>query len=264
MTTSSPDVKECNRAQAREKSSDATGTFSEAGGALDGGPLAFCLSRVCRFHGISVSLSGVLAGLPLENGFLVPSCFARAAARAGMTCRAVRAPLERLNPHLAPIVLILKEGRACVLTSLDLVDRRARLLFPELEEGVTSLDLDELADSYVGYAFYLKPVFRFDERAPSYTKKRPAHWFWSTLSENRAIYRDVIVAAVLTNTFALAMPLFTMNIYNRVIPNRAMETLWVTAIGVFIMICSDYLIQRARSSLVDNAAPGRTPVSPPC
>lgn len=218
-----------------------------------GGPLAQCLARVCQFYGVSVSMDALLAGLPLANEFLVPSCFGRAAARAGMASRIVRSPLGRLNPSLAPMILLLKDDGACVLTALDLKKGQARLVFPELPDGAAVVTLEELEDQYGGYAFYLKPQFRFDERAPSY-RERKAHWFWSSISENRAIYRDVLVAAFVTNIFALAMPLFTMNIYNRVIPNRATDTLLATAAGVLIMVFADLMISSARSRLVDKAA----------
>lgn len=219
-----------------------------------GGPLAFCLLRVASMHGLSVSADRLLAGLPLENDVLVPSCLDRDAARAGMVARAVRAPLRKLNAALAPIILILSENSACVLLSLDSRAGTARALFPELGEGEAALSLEELEARYSGYAFYIKPVFRFDERAPSYKRDRSANWFWSSISENRTLYRDVITASAIGNIFALAMPLFTMNVYNRIIPNRAMNSLWVTAIGVLIMVTADFLLNATRSRLVDNAA----------
>lgn len=218
-----------------------------------GGPLALCLSRLCLVYGISVSSDRLLSGLPLSGGVLTPSCFGRAAAKAGMTSRIVRSPLRRLNTVLFPLVLVLEGNNACMLVAVDWHNRAARAFFPELgEESV--VPLDNLEARYSGYAFYAKPLFRFDERAPSYRERRTSHWFWSSISENRHIYRDVIVASMIGNIFALAMPLFTMNIYNRIIPNRATDSLWVTAIGVLIIASADYMLQSARSHLVDNAA----------
>ena len=219
-----------------------------------GGPLALCLLRIASMHGLSVSADRLLAGLPLENGMLIPSCLDRAAARAGMTSRVVRAPLGRLNTALAPMILVLSDNTACVLLSLDLKGAAARVLFPELGQGEAAVPLQELEARYSGYAFYVKPLFRFDERAPSYNGDRGGNWFWSSISENRGLYRDVIVASAIANVFALAMPLFTMNVYNRIIPNRAMDSLWVTAVGVLIMVAADYLLNTTRSRLVDNAA----------
>ena len=101
---------------------------------------------------------------------------------------------------------------------------------------------------------YLKPQFKFDERAGTDGKKRKGHWFWETLATEKNIYRDVIIASLLSNIFAFAMPLFVMNVYNRVVPNNAVETLWVMAIGVFIMITADFALHMARGYLTDLAA----------
>lgn len=220
----------------------------------EGGDLAFCLLKISQIHGLFVSLERILSGLPLENDILVPSCFERAAAKAGMTSRITRAPLGKLNTALLPLVLVLSENRACVLLSMDRQNGVARVLFPELGDGETTIELSRLETLYSGYAFYVKPLFRFDERAPSYNRKRSSSWFWSSISENRPIYRDVITASAISNVFALAMPLFTMNIYNRIIPNRAMDSLWVTAAGVLIMVSADFLLHMARTHLVDKAA----------
>lgn len=218
-----------------------------------GGPLLFCLEKICSLHGLSVSQDKLLSGLPLEGDFLTPSSLSRAAANGGMTSRIVRSPLDRLNLALLPMILILEDNAACVLMAVDRKKGAARVYFPELGEE-TAVPLADIESRFTGYAFYVKPLFRFDERTPSYRKKGEGHWFWSTITESRPLYRDVIAASAVSNVFALAMPLFTMNIYNRIIPNRALSSLWATAIGVLIMILSDVLLQSARARLVDNYA----------
>ena len=64
------------------------------------------------------------------------------------------------------------------------------------------------------------------------TKRR--HWFWGTLAASWKIYRDVLVASFLINVLGLVTPFFILNVYDRVIPNNAFETLWVLAIGISI------------------------------
>ena len=217
-----------------------------------GGPLLSCLEKICGLHDLSVSRDKLLSGLPLEGDILSPSCLSRAAANGGMTSRIVRSPLGRLNLALLPMILILEGNAACVLMAVDPKKEAARVYFPEFADE-TAVPLAEIESRYTGYAFYVKPLFIFDERAPP-TKRSGGHWFWSTITESRWLYRDIIAASLVSNVFALAMPLFTMNIYNRVIPNRALSSLWATAMGVLIMVLSDVLLQSARSRLVDNYA----------
>ncbi|MEG1823725.1 MAG: type I secretion system permease/ATPase [Cloacibacillus sp.] len=219
-----------------------------------GGPLASSLLAVARFHGRRISLDAMLAGLPLEGGLLTPSSFCRAAEKAGLTARFVQGPIERLNPLLMPAVLLLEEDSSCVLFSVDTERGAARVVFPEVEDGEVSVGLEELASRFSGYAVYMAPLFKFDERAPSYEKEKKGHWFWEKISLQRPLYRDIILASVLSNLFAFAMPLFVMNVYNRVVPNNAIESLWVMAVGVFIMVTADFVLHMARGYLVDVAA----------
>jgi ATP-binding cassette subfamily C protein LapB len=82
-------------------------------------------------------------------------------------------------------------------------------------------------------------------------KARRTHWFWSEVWKVRREFWPVLLAALIVNLLALAVPLFTMNVYDRVIPNKAVPTLWVLALGVFIALGWDFILRIARSQLVD-------------
>ena len=236
-------------------SAETTTAPREASGLPGGGPLAASLTLIAALHGRRISRDALLSGLPMENGVLTPTLFSRAAKRAGLASKIIKSPLERINGLLCPAVLILGGSRACVVTSIDAAAEKASVIFPgEMDEGTAELPFETLRDIYTGYVIYLKPQFKFDERAGADDKRRKGHWFWETLATEKNIYRDVIIASLLSNIFAFAMPLFVMNVYNRVVPNNAVETLWVMAIGVFIMITADFALHMARGYLTDLAA----------
>ncbi|WP_455598772.1 type I secretion system permease/ATPase [Cloacibacillus sp.] len=240
---------------AAEHLSTETAAPREASSLPGGGPLAASLTLIATLHGRRISRDALLSGLPMENGILTPALFLRAAKRAGLASKIIKSPLERINGLLCPAILILGGSRACVLTAIDAAAERASVIFPgEMDEGTAELPFEALRDIYTGYVIYLKPQFKFDERAGTTDKKRKGHWFWETLATEKNIYRDVIIASLLSNIFAFAMPLFVMNVYNRVVPNNAVETLWVMAIGVFIMITADFALHMARGYLTDLAA----------
>ena len=214
-----------------------------------------CLKAIATFHQHEVSSEALIAGLPLEEGKLIPSVFGRAASRAGLTARIVKSKLSALNPALLPAVLLLEPGRACVLLALDLKGQKAQVIFPELSEAAIEMPLDELYAGYSGEAIYVRPKFRADNVSePGVKKQRDQHWFWGVIRENRRLYRDIVLGSVAVNLFALAMPLFVLNVYDRVVPNQATETLWVLAIGVFIVLCFDLALRLMRSGFVDLAA----------
>ena len=67
------------------------------------------------------------------------------------------------------------------------------------------------------------------------------------------IYRHVAFASVVINLIGVISPLFVMNVYDRVIPNNAVDTLWVLAIGILIAYLFDFLLRNLRSYFVDVA-----------
>jgi ATP-binding cassette subfamily C protein LapB len=216
-------------------------------------PLLDCLVELSRIHGRPATRAALTAGLPLEKGALTPSLFARAASRAGLSARVVRRPLERIDAALLPAVLLLSGDEACVLLGWDEARTTARLLFPDTAQGTVLLSRDDLLARYAGVAIFARPHFRFDQRTPEVGAIRLRHWFWGALAEQWPVYRDVLAAALLINVIALAMPLFTMNVYDRVVPNRAFETLWVLALGVLLMIGVDMVLRQLRGYFIDLA-----------
>ncbi|WP_414635684.1 type I secretion system permease/ATPase [Aromatoleum sp.] len=212
-----------------------------------------CLLLVARAHGIATTRDAAIAGLPLHGGHLVPSLFARAARRVGMSSNIVKRPAERLNAALLPAILLFRGDEACVLLGWSDDGRRARLVFPDLGESVVELAREELEARYAGFAIYVRPMLRFDARAPEVKQVRRKHWFWSVIGENAALYRDVLMAAFMINLFALATPLFVMNVYDRVVPNNAIDTLWVLAIGIVVVLIGDFTLRTMRGYFVDLA-----------
>lgn len=212
-----------------------------------------CLILVARAHGASLTRDAALAGLPLAGGGLTPALLSRAARRAGLSSRIVQRPLERLNDALLPAILLLDGNEACILVGWEEGRSVARVVFPELGEAAVDMPAAELARRYLGRAIYLRPRFRFDARTPQVRASRHGHWFWSVIAENRSLYRDVLLAAFAINVFAVAMPLFVMNVYDRVVPNRAIETLWVLAAGVFVVLVAEFVLRTMRRYFVDLA-----------
>ena len=200
-------------------------------------PLLDCLVEVCRLHGVGASRASLSAGLPLVAGRLTLELAERAAARAGMSARLQRLPLVEIDGAALPAVLILAGNKACVLQGFG--PEGARVLLPETGQGSITLSRDELAQRYSGVVLFVRPHFRFDQRSPVQRPTRRGHWFWSAVLAQRFVYRDVLLAALLVNLFALAFPLFSMNVYDRVVPNNAVETLWALAIGVTLILLAD-------------------------
>jgi ATP-binding cassette subfamily C protein LapB len=216
-------------------------------------PLLDCLLEVARLHGLSASRASLSAGLPLQEGRLSLAQAERAAARCGMSAKLQRLPLEQLDAVALPAILILHGDQACVLLGWT-DDGRARVLLPETSQGAVHMPGDVLRERYSGVALFARPHFRFDARSPQVRATRSGHWFWGTIAQQRMVYRDVLWAALLINVFALAFPIFTMNVYDRVVPNNAVETLWALGVGILVVITADLVLRLLRSHFVDEAS----------
>src|SRR5687767_14087818 len=184
-----------------------------------------CLVEVTRLLGRPTSRAALSAGLPLTKVGMTPALYGRAAARAGLATRVLRRPLEAIDAVLLPVVLLLKGDSACVLMGWSEDNQTASVLLPEAGQGVVQLSRAVLVGRYVGSVITARPQFRFEQRAPPAGSFRSQHWFWGAMFEQMPLYRDVMAAALLINVFALALPLFTVNVYGRVVPNFAVETL---------------------------------------
>lgn len=220
---------------------------------LNPDPLLDCLLEVCRLHGVNASRASLSAGLPLQDGRLTLSLAERAAQRAGMFSKLQRVKPNKIDAATLPAVLILRGNDACVLLGWT-AEGDARVLMPETGQGAVVMARKDLARRYSGVVLYVRPHFRFDERTPEVRATTKGHWFWSAIASQRLVYRDVLWAAFLINLFALAFPIFTMNVYDRVVPNHAIETLWVLALGLMLVLLADFYMRKLRSHFVDEAS----------
>ncbi len=216
-------------------------------------PLLDSLVEVCRLHGQNASRAGLSAGLPLGADGCLPLAQAeRAAARAGMSTKLLRQGLAEIDALALPVILLTKDRKACVL--LGWQGDEARVLLPETGQGTVMLARDALEARHNGLVLFVRPHFRFDNRTPEVRPPRAGHWFWGAILAQRFVYRDILWGAALINVFAIAMPMFTMNVYDRVVPNAAVETLWALSIGMVLILCADLVMRKLRSRFVDEAS----------
>lgn len=210
------------------------------------------LVALTRLLGRPLSAQALTAGLPLVDGLLTPDLFPRAAERAGLSARLLRRSLSAIDRLVLPCVLLLRDRRAVVLVRLD-DEGNAELLLSDTSDGSLTIPLRELAELYSGYAFFAKPTIGFAQRERELTTERSGHWFWTTILRQWPIYGEVLIAAAMINCFAIATSLFAMNVYDRVVPNNAIETLWALTVGILIVLLFDFLLKTLRGYFVDAA-----------
>lgn len=213
--------------------------------------LLSCLNVLIKYYHKPNSLAAILAGLPLKNNMLDMELFLTALNRLDLSGKILQLPLSNLTAMAVPIILILKNQRTGIVTSVD--NDKINIIQPEISETPNEITLAELQNDYTGTAILVSPIHHFDSRTEEPGKTKTNQWFWVVMKRAWAIYGEIIVASFLINIFALASPLFIMNVYDRVVPNNATATLWVLTSGIFIVFIFDFIMRNLRAYFIDAA-----------
>ncbi|MEA1914551.1 MAG: type I secretion system permease/ATPase [Campylobacterota bacterium] len=228
-----------------------------------------CLAIFSKMNGRPFSKESLITGLPVSSNRNTPilfskhnskSLFSRAASKAGFKTKVMRTKLKDINPLLLPAILLLDrnneadELEACILLGFDEEFQNARITLPEAPEVENVVSIEALEKIYFGFTILLKKELNFKENESALSSVKESHWLWGSIKIVRHVYRDVIIASLLINLFVLSTPLFTMNVYDRVIPNNATDTLWILAIGVVVIYMIDILLKFLRSYFLETAA----------
>ncbi|MDG1064914.1 MAG: type I secretion system permease/ATPase [Luminiphilus sp.] len=215
--------------------------------------LLACLVIVARHHGLPATPDSLSAGLPSTEGGINASLLQRAARRVGLHSRLKKLSLESIPASVCPAILLLENGDACVYLGQNNAGS-ADVIYPRLVNAPVEEAFDTLEAKFTGFALLARPKFYFDSRVDSSDLKREGHWFWSAIRGNIPVYKDVLVAAFFINLFALAVPIFMMNVYDRVVPNAAFDTLWVLSTGVVLVLVADMVLKSMRGHFLDLAS----------
>lgn len=236
-----------------EAQTDLGATVNKAG-SVD--TLLECLVFLTAHYGRAKSAGALSAGLAHDPSHpLRPQLFCDAAERIGLKARIVkRADFSSIAAASLPCVLITDQKNALVLLERQ-AGQGAYKVFDPADKSTRTLTEAELRAVYSGYAIYVhpQPEFLNPERAEHKDKdsKGTRHWFWSLVEEGRGIYGMVLLASVFINLFVLVSPLFIMNVYDRVIPNNAIETGWALGLGALCVFVFDFVIRTIRGYLID-------------
>ncbi|MFJ6023517.1 type I secretion system permease/ATPase [Brevundimonas sp. NPDC092305] len=190
-------------------------------------------------------------GMALDDGRLPLDQVEKAMRRAGLSARATPLGVEEAPESLLPALLLMRDGGVRVLMSK--AGGEAVVLSPETGGGEGRLPLADLKAAHAGLIVFARPLYTGDARAGGYAKAAPGHWLRGPLKQAWPSLIEIGVAAVFANLLAIATSLFSMQVYDRVVPTSNFGTLWVLASGVFLAIGAELLLRLLRSHLLDVA-----------
>lgn len=216
-------------------------------------PLNACLASLIDYYHKATTPEVVLSGLPVVNEQLSLKVFVKAAHRAGIRAEIRKLPLTKLLQDYLPAVVLLGNNTAVFATEYLPSQQEVRIHIAQARDAVSAMPVAQLDANYLGYAILVKPAADAGLERSHVAEDKSRHWFRRTIFRSWRIYRDVLLSSFMINVFALASPLFIMNVYDRVVPNHALETLWVLVSGVLIIFAFDLILRVLRGYFIDTA-----------
>ena len=206
--------------------------------------LLFCIEYLSKIRGYFYSIKSLTSNLPLHiNGFS-PLLFLRAVKRIGLSGEIFKKPLQELTHSFLPCIIFLKDGGVCYIEKKT--HEGFFVVHADHPKG-EFVKQEQLEEIYEGHCILLKQLT--DKSFQTYH----SHWLWGTLHKMRSIYSSVLVASFFTNFLSVLIPLYAMNVYDRVLANNNYNTLWVLSVGIVIVIFFDFLLKVIKSHFVDTA-----------
>jgi len=233
---------------------------------FEGSTLINALISMVDMYNLDISRESILSGLPVDSQKPklfdqdpknARSLFTRAAEKAGFKSSLEKKSLRKISHEVFPCILLLEEDRSCILLDFDKDMKYAQVLISGKIKHEGWVSIEELEQEYIGSLFMLKRVSSFDveEKLEQMREETGSkHWFWSTLGRTKKIYFDILIGSFLINVFILALPLYLRIIYDRVIPNTAIDTMWVLTFAIATVFILEALLQFLRNYFTEIAA----------
>jgi len=208
-----------------------------------------------KFYQRATTKESLIEGIAIHGDVMSVDKFIISSKRIGLISKFVRRKkINDISKLALPAVIMTENNRSAILLNYDIENNSATIIIPGLSDGEIEIELAELENQYDGHVLIIKPAYNFENRvSKSVVLPKPKKWFWGAMKRNKDIYIRVAVAAIFINMFVIATPLFTMNVYDRVLPNNAIDTLWALAIGIFIIMIFDFVLKLVRAYYIGKA-----------
>ena len=211
---------------------------------------AECLKAVLSFYDVQIDLEGLINNIPKSQNILQRDDIGLICKKIDFKSKTLKVPFSKLNKLSGPSIILMKKGPCIFYPSLS---EKGRFVFPGRAEE--SISLKEMSDDYEGQVLVLTPKEDTGNLDITHMKsKHTVDWFWEPITFYWGKYTEIIICSIFINLLALAVPLFTMNVYDRVVINFAEDTLIVLTIGVIAALIFDFFFKFIRSYILERIA----------
>jgi ATP-binding cassette subfamily B protein/ATP-binding cassette subfamily C protein LapB len=199
--------------------------------------------NVLDFYYGDVSLDTILTFSPNSEEGFTSETVVDISFEMGLNAVHKKMPARDIAHYFLPCIIFNKDGESFIFASK--ANREITLINPLTNEKETH------DASYLKHFNEAILIFRDQKKSEFIDIEKTHDWFWRPVKSFWRSYIEIGVLTFFINIFALAIPLFTMNVYDRVVPNNATETLFVLAVGVVIILIFDIVFKSARNHIIE-------------
>ncbi|MCF7480998.1 type I secretion system permease/ATPase [Vibrio sp. J1-1] len=211
-------------------------------------PLRDVLINYCALIGKPIRYNVIGEGLPLKDGKFSSDLITRALDNQGISAVIFEKSLEKLDNKYLPALLLTEDDEGIILLNVN--DEQFTVFCP-VTEGQKVISRTEIESRWTGDVVVASVAYKSDNRAEGYAEPYKKHWLKSQLLKCWPTYVDVGVSSLFANILAIATSLFALQVYDRVVPSDAFDTLFILTSGVVIAIVFDFLLRILRAYLLD-------------
>ncbi len=211
-----------------------------------------CLRVVTSFYGVHADLRGLKAEIARLPGPLTLDDMPLFAQKLNLAIQTRSIAINGISEIQTPVILLTKDASAACVYFPEKTHRE-RLYIPG--RGFVAEGVEQFRDVYTGSVLIVQPDRSEAEAETRHMRHGHAlDWFWQPIFSNWSYYSEIIICSIFINLFVIALPFFTLNVYDRVIPNFAEATLFVLVSGVSIALLFDFLFKTIRAYILEKVA----------
>lgn len=205
-------------------------------------PLLYSLKYILDFYFGDISIDTILNLSATSSAGFTSEIAIDVVNEVGLSAVSKEMKALDIAAHFLPCIIIDKNDRPYVYLKKD---RDVYLYDP-----ITNTQIKE-SPSFLNDFKNAILIFRNPKKEKVLNESRTKDWFWNPIKSFWRSYIEIGLLTFFINVFALAVPLFTMSVYDRVVPNNAVETLFVLASGVVIILLFDIYFKSVRNHIIE-------------
>ena len=186
-----------------------------------------------REYGIRKSGAGIRDAVEIPQDIFGPKQCVSALMSLGFKASFGSIKVSKIGNHLLPLIAFTKDGGSVLVKEIN-DDGFIEICFPDKNTKASAIELSEFQKNFSGYVVLAKQLNSREKEELS------GHWFFSAFRKSKWLYVQVLIAAMVSNFLSLTTAIFTMTVYDRIIPNGAFESLVALSIGVVIALVFDF------------------------